>query len=177
MGAILCVAISAAWVLSVRRPRMPPWIAGCSVLTRPSMISGKPVWSETSVTFTPASRSALAEPPVDRISTPRPARYWPNSTSPALSDTEISARPMRARSGVGEGTYWAAADMATFLRGGGRRRPLYSRQAPIRPDAGRRGLWVVADRGWGAICRSAPRFEIPSPGGAGLSHMAQALDF
>ena len=26
-----------------RRPSRPPWIFGCSVLTRPSMISGKPV--------------------------------------------------------------------------------------------------------------------------------------
>ncbi len=31
---------------------------------------GKPVWSLTSTTFSPASRKALAEPPVDRISTP-----------------------------------------------------------------------------------------------------------
>ena len=38
---------------------MPPWIAGCSVLTRPSIISGKPVTSETLVTGSPASASAL----------------------------------------------------------------------------------------------------------------------
>ena len=45
-------------------------LCGTSVFTRPSRISGKPVWSETSFTATPASRSALAEPPVERISTP-----------------------------------------------------------------------------------------------------------
>ena len=45
--------------MSVRRARMPPWIAGCRVFTRPSMISGKPVWSLTSITFSPASRKRL----------------------------------------------------------------------------------------------------------------------
>src|SRR6516162_2563650 len=35
----------------------PPWILGCSVFTRPSIISGKPVTSETSSTATPASAS------------------------------------------------------------------------------------------------------------------------
>ena len=83
---------------------MPPWIAGCSVFTRPSMISGKPVWSLTSITSTPASRRVLAEPPVDRIATPCAASALPSSTSPVLSDTEISARSIFARSGVGEGT-------------------------------------------------------------------------
>src|SRR3982074_2718382 len=94
---------------------MPPWIAGCRVFTRPSMISGKPVWSLTSTTVSPASRSALAEPPVDRISMPCPASALPSSTRPCLSETEISARSIFARSGVGEGTYWGAADMAALL--------------------------------------------------------------
>ena len=40
-----------------RRARMPPWTAGCSVFTRPSMISGKPVTAEMPVTGTPASRA------------------------------------------------------------------------------------------------------------------------
>ena len=79
------------------------------------MISGKPVWSLTSTTVSPASRNALAEPPVDRISMPCAASALPSSTSPALSETEINARSMRARSGVGEGTYWAAADMARSI--------------------------------------------------------------
>ena len=37
---------------------MPPWIIGCSVLTRPSIISGNPVTDATSVTETPASDRA-----------------------------------------------------------------------------------------------------------------------
>ena len=32
--------------LRLRRARMPPWTAGCSVFTRPSMISGNPVTAE-----------------------------------------------------------------------------------------------------------------------------------
>ena len=68
MGVMLCcprVAMSSA---RPRRARMPPWTAGCSVLTRPSMISGKPVTSEMPVTGTPAFSSARAVPPVDTSS-------------------------------------------------------------------------------------------------------------
>ena len=39
-------------------------------MTRPSMISGKPVYSETSLQASPAARMAFAVPPVERISTP-----------------------------------------------------------------------------------------------------------
>src|ERR1700676_3444043 len=39
-----------------------------------------------------ASRNAFAEPPVDRISTPRSASTRANATRPDLSETEISAR-------------------------------------------------------------------------------------
>ena len=39
---------------------------GWSVLTRPSIISGKPVKSETSMTGRPASLRVFAVPPVDR---------------------------------------------------------------------------------------------------------------
>ena len=53
-----------------RSARMPPWIRGCSVLTRPPSISGEPVTSETAVTAMPASRSAAAVPPDETISTP-----------------------------------------------------------------------------------------------------------
>src|SRR4029453_6805173 len=121
MPTILWSAIAFLCPVSVRRARIPPWMVGCSVLTRPSMISGKPVWSLTSITFSPASRNALAEPPVDRISTPCPASALPSSTRPSLSETEISARSIRAISGVGEGVYWGLADMAGLLdpRAGG----------------------------------------------------------
>jgi len=74
------------------RMRIPPCTRGCSVFTRPSMISGDSVYSETSMTGTPPSRSALAVPPVERISTPASESPFANSTTPDLSETEISAR-------------------------------------------------------------------------------------
>src|SRR6218665_1028706 len=74
-----------------RRASRPPWIFGCSVFTRPSSISGKPVCSATSVTGRPASASSLAVPPVDSRRTFSACRAWANSTMPVLSDTEIRA--------------------------------------------------------------------------------------
>src|SRR5438034_4997648 len=71
---------------------MPPWIFGCSVLTRPSIISGKPVTSATVVTGKPASASAFAVPPVEIKATPAAARARANGTSPALSETLKIAR-------------------------------------------------------------------------------------
>jgi hypothetical protein len=62
------------------------------------MISGKQVCSETSFTGTPASRKVRADPPVDRISTPRSASTRANGTNPALSETEINARRMATMS-------------------------------------------------------------------------------
>ena len=56
IGAMPCSAITASSMPA--RPSRPPWISGCRVLTRPSMISGKPVTSDTSRTGRPASRSA-----------------------------------------------------------------------------------------------------------------------
>ena len=48
-----CSAIACAWSASSRTASRPPWTLGCSVLTRPSIISGKPVRSETSRTVEP----------------------------------------------------------------------------------------------------------------------------
>ncbi len=76
------------------RARIPPWIAGCRVLTLPSSISGNPVTSDTLVTRSPSRASAPAVPPVETSSIPRPARSLANSTSPVLSDTLSSARVM-----------------------------------------------------------------------------------
>src|SRR5207244_10706854 len=56
------------------------------------MISGKPVTSTTSTTGNPASRSVFAVPPVEMRVTLRSASARANSTSPVLSETEISAR-------------------------------------------------------------------------------------
>ena len=64
--AMLCVCNAAICAGTSRRASKPPWILGCSVFTRPSSISGKPVWSATSVTGRFASANSLAVPPVDR---------------------------------------------------------------------------------------------------------------
>ena len=85
-----CVAIVAP--STCRRARMPPWIIGWSVLTRPSMISGKPVTDETSTAATSASTKVRWVPPVDRISTPRSANARAKGTMPDLSDTLTKAR-------------------------------------------------------------------------------------
>src|SRR5579863_5131282 len=73
----------------------PPWTLGCRVLTLPSIISGNPVNSETSLTFSPAAAIALAVPPVETSSTPRLASARANSTSPDLSETDSKARVTR----------------------------------------------------------------------------------
>src|SRR6478735_5438026 len=77
---------------SSRRASSAACSRGCRVLTRPPRISSWPVNSETSVTSSPASRSAVAVPPVERISTPSPARPRAKSATPVLSETETSAR-------------------------------------------------------------------------------------
>src|SRR3954447_6874593 len=65
---------------------------GFSVLTRPSRISGKPVYSSIARMSMPWSRSSRAVPPVETISTPRSASPRAKSTSPRLSETVSSAR-------------------------------------------------------------------------------------
>src|SRR5437870_2742955 len=74
-----------------RSARMPAWIWGCRVLTRPSSISGTPVTSATVVTGTPARARKCAVLPVETIVTPIEARPSASSASPVLSLTEISA--------------------------------------------------------------------------------------
>src|SRR6476620_2456091 len=91
MVAMPCSAIAAMCSGRSRRARRPPWIAGCRVLTRPSSISGKPVCAATSVTSRPASARSRAVPPVESSFTPSAASSRASSTTPVLSDTEISA--------------------------------------------------------------------------------------
>ena len=93
-----CSFIEAACSVSSRIASRPPCTFGCSVFTRPSIISGKPVRSETSRTFRPASAIALAVPPVETSSMPCSLSARANSISPVLSETESSARVMRRRS-------------------------------------------------------------------------------
>ena len=68
IGAMPALSMAAMWSADSRSASRPPCTAGCSVLTRPSSISGNPVTESTGVTATPAAARAAAEPPVDRIS-------------------------------------------------------------------------------------------------------------
>src|SRR5437879_2012474 len=90
---------------------MPPWTRGCNVLTRPSSISGKPVMSLMSCTFSPASASVLRVPPVEISSTPKLAKSLANSTRPVLSLTLSKARRMvrgdMGRTSNGDSSYTA----------------------------------------------------------------------
>src|SRR3954451_13845392 len=71
---------------------MPPWILGCSVLTRPSIISGNPVTSDTLVTGNPPSARRFAVPPAETSWTPRSTRPRAKAISPVLSETLRIAR-------------------------------------------------------------------------------------
>ena len=77
--------------LSCRQSR-PPKTFGWSVLRRPSIISGKPVYSETSRTGIPSSWRCLRVPPVLKISTPASASPRANAARPNFSLTLIRAR-------------------------------------------------------------------------------------
>ena len=66
----VAVVVEAACWASSRIASNPPCTFGCSVFTRPSIISGKPVNSDTSRTGRPASAIALAVPPVETSSMP-----------------------------------------------------------------------------------------------------------
>src|SRR5947209_5899744 len=90
-----CAFIASACSLLSRIASRPPCTLGCSVLTRPSIISGKPVSSETSFTLRPAAAIALAVPPVETSSTPCAASALANSIRPVLSETERRARVTR----------------------------------------------------------------------------------
>ena len=87
-----------------RTASRPPWSRGCSVLTRPSMISGKPVKSSIARTSRPAPWSSRAVPPVETSSTPSSARPRAKSTTPVLSETDTSARRMRTAPGGTSGS-------------------------------------------------------------------------
>src|SRR3990167_7657860 len=82
-----------------RRASNPAWIRGWRVLTRPSIISGNPVISATSLTGRFALRSVAAVPPVEMISHPRSIRPRAKPTIPRLSLTDIKARGIGPLSG------------------------------------------------------------------------------
>ena len=69
-GAIPRSSSCCSWAGLVMSASRPACTFGCSVFTRPSRHSGKPVRSSTLVTGTPACSMALAVLPVETISTP-----------------------------------------------------------------------------------------------------------
>lgn len=70
---------------------MPPCTTGCKVLTLPPRISGAPEISETSFTSSPESLRLLAVPPLATKVKPSSCKFFPNSMSPVLSETDKSA--------------------------------------------------------------------------------------
>ena len=75
-------ASCAGFAVSASRPACT---LGCSVLTRPSRHSGKPVSCSTGVTGTPAAAILAAVLPVETISTPAACSPDARSSSPVLS--------------------------------------------------------------------------------------------
>ena len=107
-----CSAASAmCWGLS-RFAKSPPCTIGCSVFTRPSIISGKCVTSSMGVTGTPASAMTFAVPPVEMISAPNSScSARAKSTTPVLSVTD-----MRTRLILGSAMYVLLSRVGTSLR-------------------------------------------------------------
>ncbi len=119
-----------------RTARTPPATRGWMVFKRPSIISGKPVTSETSRTESPASMSVRWVPPVEMSSTPSSARPRAKSAMPVLSVTLRSARWMFAMnlpvSHAGHpGADWEVETGTTLARSKGRHRSLRF-MAPVR---------------------------------------------
>src|SRR3989338_4641228 len=79
------------WPLLPLTAKMPAKIFGCRVLTRPSSISLKPVYSDISVTLMLFFFNNEAVPPVDNILYPSLFSPLANSTMPSLFETEINA--------------------------------------------------------------------------------------
>src|SRR5690606_20364857 len=98
MGVMPCRVRASAWSGLSRRASSPPWTFGCRVLTRPSIISGKPVTRSTGVTSSPASVRARAVPPVEISRAPCWVSARAKATRSALSLTESRAVRMGTRS-------------------------------------------------------------------------------
>src|SRR5215217_2461464 len=99
------------WSGSSRSASRPAYSLGWSVLTRPPMISGKPVKSSIARTSRPASASSRAVPPVDTSSIPSPASPCAKSAMPRLSETDSSARRTRTSPGCVIGAHDTAASL------------------------------------------------------------------
>ncbi len=91
-GTIPCSPIVFMCAGFPRKARSPPWIFGFRVFTRPSSISGNPVYSSMRRTGTFFSRSSFAVPPEAYSSTPSRESAAQNCATPVLSDTLTIAR-------------------------------------------------------------------------------------
>src|SRR5687768_9398037 len=92
------------------------------------MISGKPVKSSIGRTWSPASASAEAVPPVETSSTPSAASPRAKSTIPVLSDTDRTARAIRTSPGCVTPAPSSRADDTS------RRHQDAARMAGVQPD-------------------------------------------
>src|SRR5215217_9342327 len=156
-----CASI-AAWCSGLARTaRSPPWTPGWRLLTRPSIISGKPVRSDTSSTTRPASASARRVPPVETRATPRSASARAKGRRPVLSDTERSARVTRFRSLGIAAPEGGAGKRRDITKAAGAKRDYLSR------DAGR-GRLGGAERVRGSR-RPSANVDSPSPSPPGTS--------
>ena len=153
IGAKPCAASWARWSGRSRRARMPAWIAGWRVFTRPSSISGSPVTELTAAASIPAEASARRVPSVATSSTPHSRRPRANSTSPVLSWGPSRARRVMSGSPPGRGGSAPAAP-----RGGAVPR---TRGSP--PGGG--AATPARGPGPGAGRRRRPRGPGPRPGG------------
>src|SRR3954452_490885 len=138
-----------------RSASSPPWSLGCSVLTRPSMISGKPVKSSIARTARPASLSAVAVPPVETISTPSSASPRAKSTIPRLSETDSSARWMRTAPGAVGASGEVSEAMAPMVFG----RCCRGGPGPVR-RAAQRGVGSGRAGNAGAMTESRPGEDV-----------------
>src|SRR5215218_4344192 len=110
MGVMPRFSRSATWSGLDRSARIPPWILGWRVFTRPPSISGASVTAATSTTGSPASAIAVAVPPLETSSQPRSTRPWARSTTPVLSYTDTRARTFRSFGGSRGGQDEGAGD-------------------------------------------------------------------
>ncbi len=106
-----CVRIAPVCSVLARIASKPPCTFGCSVFTRPSIISGKPVSSDTSITGNPASAIALAVPPVETISTPCAASALAKSIRPVLLG-HGNQRAFDAARGIGHISHYLSSGVS-----------------------------------------------------------------
>src|SRR6266568_3917605 len=155
MGRMSRAWTSASSAASPRRYRMPPWMRGWSVFTRPPRISGACVNSPTGVTFRPASARARCVPPVDRSSMPRAARRRAKGTRWTLSETD---RMARRTMGAPPGRVPLVAFAGAIFKDGEALVLVVLREGRRSLAWGRGARLILGD---GAELRQPPRLDLP----------------